>query len=82
MTGARFVQDRIAAECEEVWFLLEAGAQVYVCGGGRPHGSGVRAAFCALHLGHTSGVREDDAETWLQSLIDAGRYVQDAYAAR
>ncbi|GAA1106928.1 hypothetical protein GCM10009663_56140 [Kitasatospora arboriphila] len=34
VTGARFVQDRIAAEGEEVWSLLEAGAQVYVCGDG------------------------------------------------
>ncbi|MGW4890921.1 hypothetical protein ACWEQL_01440 [Kitasatospora sp. NPDC004240] len=34
MTGAHFVQDRIAAEGEEVWSLLEAGAQVYVCGDG------------------------------------------------
>ncbi|MGW7584395.1 hypothetical protein ACWGKU_34580 [Kitasatospora sp. NPDC054768] len=32
--GARFVQDRIVAEGEEVWSLLEAGAQVYVCGDG------------------------------------------------
>ncbi|MFJ9842546.1 hypothetical protein ACIRYZ_19090 [Kitasatospora sp. NPDC101155] len=34
MTGAHIVPDRIAAEGEEVWFLLEAEAQVYVCGDG------------------------------------------------
>ncbi|WP_031064642.1 cytochrome P450 [Streptomyces sp. NRRL WC-3742] len=82
VAGARFVQDRIAAEGEEVWSLLGAGARVYVCGDGARMAPGVRAAFRALYLGRTPGAREDDAEAWLQSLIDAGRYVQDVYAAR
>ncbi|MER8103360.1 hypothetical protein [Kitasatospora sp. NPDC094016] len=34
VTGARFVQDRIAAEGEEAWPLIEAWAQAYVCGDG------------------------------------------------
>jgi cytochrome P450 / NADPH-cytochrome P450 reductase len=43
--GARFVQHRIAAEADEVWELLEAGARVHVCGDGRYMAPGVRAAF-------------------------------------
>ncbi|MFJ9692205.1 cytochrome P450 [Kitasatospora sp. NPDC101183] len=82
VAGARYVQDRIAAEAEEIWALLEAGAQVYVCGDGARMAPGVRAAFRALHLSHTPGATQADAEAWLQHLLDTGRYVQDVYAAR
>ncbi|MFE2407431.1 cytochrome P450 [Kitasatospora sp. NPDC059408] len=81
--GRRFVQDRIAAEADEVWQLLAAGAEVYVCGDGARMAPGVREAFRALYRSHTpGGADEQQAEAWLQSLIDAGRYVQDVYAAR
>lgn len=74
--GHRFVQDRIAAETDEVWELLEAGAKVHVCGDGRRMAPGVRDAFRHLHDQHRTG----DAEAWLQELITTGRYVEDVYA--
>ncbi|MEV7025963.1 reductase, partial [Kitasatospora sp. NPDC093558] len=81
--GRRFVQDRIAAEADEVWRLLADGAEVYVCGDGARMAPGVRAAFRTLYLTYTpGGADEEQAEAWLQSLIEAGRYVQDVYAAR
>ncbi|MFJ2578020.1 cytochrome P450 [Kitasatospora aureofaciens] len=80
--GRRFVQDRIAAEGAEAWELLDAGGEVYVCGDGARMAPGVRAAFRSLYLHHTPGADEQQAQAWLQSLIEAGRYVEDVYAAR
>ncbi|MGW1837390.1 bifunctional cytochrome P450/NADPH--P450 reductase [Streptomyces sp. NPDC002067] len=79
--GRRFVQHRIAAESDEVWRLLGAGARVYVCGDGARMAPGVRDAFRALHLAHTPGAADADATAWLDTLIADGRYVEDVYAA-
>ncbi|MFJ8622027.1 bifunctional cytochrome P450/NADPH--P450 reductase [Kitasatospora sp. NPDC093550] len=78
--GRRFVQDRLAAEAAEVWELLAAGAEVYVCGDGARMAPGVRAAFRALYRERTPGADEQRAQAWLQDLIEAGRYVEDVYA--
>ncbi|MEU6239314.1 reductase, partial [Kitasatospora sp. NPDC047058] len=77
--GRRFVQDRIAAEADEVWSLLEAGAEVYVCGDGARMAPGVRAAFRAVHRRHTPGAGPGEAEAWLDRLVAEGRYVEDVY---
>jgi cytochrome P450/NADPH-cytochrome P450 reductase len=76
--GVAFVQHRIAAEADEVWDLLTAGARVYVCGDGSRMAPGVRDAFRTLHADRTPG---GDSEQWLNDLIAAGRYVEDVYAA-
>ncbi|MCC9307385.1 cytochrome P450 [Kitasatospora sp. RB6PN24] len=78
--GLRFVQQRIAAEGEEVWQLLQAGAEVYVCGDGARMAPGVRDAFQALYLDHTPDADEAGAWKWLQELVKHGRYVEDVYA--
>ncbi|MFE9031769.1 cytochrome P450 [Streptomyces iakyrus] len=77
----RFVQHRIAAEAEEVWTLLDAGARVYVCGDGSRMAPGVREAFRTLFRKHTPGADERAAEQWLDGLIADGRYTEDVYAA-
>ncbi|MFE8958183.1 cytochrome P450 [Streptomyces iakyrus] len=77
----RFVQHRIAAEAEEVWGLLDAGARVYVCGDGSRMAPGVREAFRTLFRKHTPGADERAAEQWLDGLIADGRYTEDVYAA-
>ncbi|MFJ4077818.1 cytochrome P450 [Streptomyces iakyrus] len=77
----RFVQHRIAAEAEEVWGLLDAGARVYVCGDGSRMAPGVREAFRTLFRKHTAGADERAAEQWLDGLIADGRYTEDVYAA-
>ncbi|MFE7899338.1 cytochrome P450 [Streptomyces sp. NPDC057424] len=80
----RFVQHRIAAEAEEVWALLDAGARVYVCGDGSRMAPGVREAFRTLFRKHAQAADAADeaaAEQWLDGLIADGRYVEDVYAA-
>lgn len=79
--GVAFVQHRIAAETDEVWGLLAAGARVYVCGDGSRMAPGVRDAFRALHQGRTPGATAADSEKWLGELTAQGRYVEDVYAA-
>ncbi|MFF8933223.1 cytochrome P450 [Streptomyces paradoxus] len=77
----RFVQHRIAAEAEEVWALLDAGARVYVCGDGSRMAPGVREAFRTLFRKHAPEADETAAEQWLDGLIADGRYTEDVYAA-
>ncbi|MFF0712340.1 bifunctional cytochrome P450/NADPH--P450 reductase [Streptomyces bauhiniae] len=79
--GAQFVQHRIAAEADEVWELLGAGARVYVCGDGARMAPGVREAFRTLYRERTPGADEAAATRWLDELVGAGRYVEDVYAA-
>ncbi|MBT2416789.1 cytochrome P450 [Streptomyces sp. ISL-22] len=80
-TAGTFVQHRIAAEADEVWELLGAGARVYVCGDGSRMAPGVREAFRTLYRERTPGADEAAAGRWLDGLITDGRYVEDVYAA-
>ncbi|MEU7502499.1 cytochrome P450 [Streptomyces griseofuscus] len=77
--GARFVQERIAREADEVWAVLEAGGKVYICGDGRRMAPAVREAFMAIYRERT-GADEGEAAGWLTSLVESGRYVEDVWA--
>ncbi|MBX7548506.1 cytochrome P450 [Streptomyces sp. tea 10] len=79
--GALFVQHRIAAEADEVWDLLDAGARVYVCGDGSRMAPGVREAFRTLYRERSHDADGSAADDWLNSLVADGRYVEDVYAA-
>ncbi|MFG2779583.1 cytochrome P450 [Streptomyces prunicolor] len=79
--GVTFVQHRVAAEADDVWALLEAGARVFVCGDGSRMAPGVREAFRTLYRDRTPGADGAAAERWLNALMAAGRYVEDVYAA-
>lgn len=76
-----FVQHRVAAEADEVWALLDAGARVFVCGDGSRMAPGVRDAFRTLYRDRTPGADDTAAEQWLNTLMADGRYVEDVYAA-
>lgn len=76
-----FVQHRVAAEADEVWALLDAGARVFVCGDGSRMAPGVREAFRTLYRDRTPGADDATAERWLNALMADGRYVEDVYAA-
>ncbi|MFD8813600.1 bifunctional cytochrome P450/NADPH--P450 reductase [Streptomyces sp. NPDC059627] len=77
--GARFVQDRIAREIDEVWAVLERGGRVYVCGDGRRMAPAVREAFMAVYREHT-GAGDEEASAWLSALTESGYYVEDVWA--
>ncbi|MEV5540006.1 hypothetical protein AB0L13_24430 [Saccharopolyspora shandongensis] len=77
--GHRFVQHRIAAEADEVWNLLQAGAKIYVCGDGNRMAPGVRDAFRAVYRERIPGSDAEAADSWLQGLVAEGRYVEDVY---
>ncbi|WP_089103400.1 cytochrome P450 [Streptomyces hyaluromycini] len=77
-TAGTFVQHRIAAEADEVWALLEAGARVYVCGDGARMAPGVREAFRTMFRDR---VPEGKPDEWLNSLVAEGRFVEDVYAS-
>ncbi|MGN9761968.1 bifunctional cytochrome P450/NADPH--P450 reductase [Streptomyces sp. SD31] len=77
--GARFVQDRVAKESDEVWAVLEAGGRVYICGDGRRMAPAVREAFMKIYRDRT-GSGDDEASAWLSAMIESGRYVEDVWA--
>ncbi|WP_416979902.1 bifunctional cytochrome P450/NADPH--P450 reductase [Streptomyces sp. T028] len=77
--GARFVQDRIARENDEVWAALEADGRVYICGDGRRMAPAVREAFMATYRKYT-GADDEEATAWLSAMIESGRYVEDVWA--
>ncbi|MBM7173805.1 flavodoxin domain-containing protein, partial [Streptomyces sp. G44] len=76
----RYVQHRIAAEAEEIWRLLEAGAVVRVCGEGSRMAPGVREAFQRVRTKYEGGDAAA-AEAWWRDLVAAERYVEDVYAS-
>ncbi|MDH6120846.1 cytochrome P450/NADPH-cytochrome P450 reductase [Kitasatospora sp. GAS204A] len=78
--GRRFVQDRITAEADEVWELLNEGARVHVCGDGARMAPGVRNAFQAIYLRQTRSADRAEAQRWLQTLMDQSRYVEDVFS--
>ncbi|MFF8567357.1 cytochrome P450 [Streptomyces albidoflavus] len=76
--GARFVQNRIARDSEEIWSVLEAGGRVHVCDDGRRMAPAVREAFMAVHRWNT-GASDEEAAVWLTGLVESGRYVEEVW---
>jgi cytochrome P450/NADPH-cytochrome P450 reductase len=74
----KYVQDRITAEGEQIWQLLESDAHVYVCGDGNTMAPDVRQAFTQLYT-RFADATPDAAAKWWQRLCDTGRYVEDVY---
>ena len=80
--GVRYVQDRIAADADDVWDLLGDPAKdtyVYVCGDGAQMAPAVRRAFLDIYRAR-SGADEDEASGWLDGLVASDRYVEDVWA--
>jgi cytochrome P450/NADPH-cytochrome P450 reductase len=80
--GVRYVQDRIAADADDVWDLLgdpAKDAYVYVCGDGAQMAPAVRRAFLEIYRTR-SGADENQAAAWLDGLVASDRYVEDVWA--
>jgi cytochrome P450 / NADPH-cytochrome P450 reductase len=73
-----YVQHVLANEADTVWPLIEAGANIYVCGDGRNMAPAVRETLIDIAEAKTEQGR-DAASAWLEGLIDTGRYHQDVY---
>lgn len=82
LNGVRYVQDRIAADADEVWELLgdpAKDAHVYVCGDGAKMAPAVRRAFLDIYCART-GSDESQARDWLIGLVESDHYVEDVWA--
>lgn len=80
--GVRYVQDRIAADADEVWDLLvdpAKDAHVYVCGDGARMAPAVRGSFLDIYRART-GADVGQARDWLNGLVESDHYVEDVWA--
>ena len=80
--GVRYVQDRIAADADDVWDMLGDPAKdtyVYVCGDGARMAPAVREAFTDIYRSRT-GADAEAAQRWLTGLVESDRYVEDVWA--
>lgn len=80
--GVRYVQDRIAADADEVWELLGDPAKdthVFVCGDGGKMAPAVRQSFLDIYRART-GADESGARDWLIGLVESDHYVEDVWA--
>ena len=73
-----YVQHRIREQGRELWSWLQQGAHLYVCGDADRMAPDVHAALLDIAVAH-GGKSREDAEAWLGSLRDEGRYVRDVY---
>ncbi|BBX45505.1 cytochrome P450 [Mycobacterium cookii] len=81
--GVRYVQDRIAADADEVWDLLGDPAKdthVYVCGDGAQMAPAVRGSFLEIYRART-GADDGQARDWLNGLVESDHYVEDVWAS-
>lgn len=73
-----YVQDRLLEQGRHLYDWLENGAHLYVCGNASHMAKDVHKALRAIVAEH--GARHaDDAEAWLNQLIQQGRYARDVY---
>ena len=80
--GVKYVQDRIAADADDVWALLgdpAKDAHVFVCGDGARMAPAVRQAFLDIYSSRT-GASESEARDWLIGLVESDHYVEDVWA--
>ncbi|OPX08006.1 cytochrome P450 [Mycobacterium sp. AT1] len=80
--GVKYVQDRIAADADDVWELLGDPAKnthVFICGDGGRMAPAVRAAFRTIYSART-GADDVAAKEWLEGLVASDHYVEDVWA--
>lgn len=80
--GVKYVQDRIAADADDVWSLLGDPAKnthVFICGDGGRMAPAVRAAFRDIYSARI-GADDAQAKAWLEGLVASDHYVEDVWA--
>lgn len=76
--GIKYVQDRVWKEKDQIWETLKEGAVVYVCGDGKYMAPAVRATFVQIYKEQMSA-KQEEAEKWMDQLIETGQYVLDTF---
>lgn len=73
-----YVQHRLIEQGRRLYEWLDHGAYLYVCGDANRMAKDVHKALAAVVAEH--GARSpEDAEAWLNQLIQQGRYARDVY---
>ncbi len=73
-----YVQHLIVEQADQVWAMIEAGARIFVCGDGSQMEPDVRRALTAI-CQDKRGCTEDEAEAWIDALMDDERYLLDVW---
>lgn len=73
-----YVQHRLIEQGRRLYEWLEHGAHVYVCGDANRMAKDVHKALVSIVAEHGARSNED-AEIWLNQLIQQGRYARDVY---
>jgi cytochrome P450 / NADPH-cytochrome P450 reductase len=73
-----YVQDKIYANKDEVWQLLQDGAIVYICGDTSQMVPDVRRTFCRI-CSENTGKSQQEANQWLDDLTNRNRYMVDIW---
>ncbi|KAI8368250.1 cytochrome P450 [Radiomyces spectabilis] len=80
----KYVQHQILAKAADVWRLLvpndamQTPASVYVCGSGALSRD-VRSTFCTLSKSFATVETDEEADQYLQRLMDENRYNEDVW---
>lgn len=74
----RYVQHRLREHGRELYAWLDNGAHLYVCGDATRMARDVHAALVDVVAEHGGKTRED-AEGYLQQMLQQGRYARDVY---
>ena len=73
-----YVQHRLREQGAELYTWLQNGAHLYVCGDSTHMAKDVHAALIEVVTLHGEQ-SPDDAKTWLNELLQQGRYARDVY---
>ena len=75
----KYVQDLIEERKDDVWALIDKGANIYICGDGARMEPGVREVLARIYA-EKAGGSVDDGQAWLDELTASDRYLLDVWA--
>jgi len=73
-----YVQHKMQKHSAELYHWLESGAHVYICGAKEPMSVDVESTLLSI-IQQEGGKNTTQAETYLEELKEAGRFVKDVY---
>lgn len=78
----RYVQDLVREDATNLWKILadDSRSRIYVCGDAKHMAPDVRRAFIDVAK-VCGGKSQEQAEWWLGSLLNSGRYLEDVWAS-